>query len=47
MPLIYGIGITPLLQWLIVPGVMLVLIKRTRNGRRWQKSPAAPLFIFF
>lgn len=47
MPLIYGIGITPLLQWLIVPGVMLVLIKRTRNGRRRQKSPAAPLFIFF
>jgi hypothetical protein len=47
MPLIYGIGITPLLQWLIVPGVMLVLIKRTRIGRRWQKSPSAPLFIFF
>jgi hypothetical protein len=47
MPRILGIGITPLLQWLIVPGVMLVLIKRTRIGRRWQKSPTAPLFIFF
>lgn len=47
MPLIHGIGITPLLQWLIVPGVMLVLIKRTRIGRRWRKSPGAPLFIFF
>jgi hypothetical protein len=47
MPLIYGIGITPLMQWLVVPGVMLVLIKRTRIGRSWQKSPTAPLFIFF
>jgi hypothetical protein len=47
MPLVFGVGITPLMQWLVVPGVMLVLIKRTRIGRSWQKSPTAPLFIFF
>jgi hypothetical protein len=33
MPLVYGIGITPLLQWLVVPGVMLMLIQRTQIGR--------------
>jgi hypothetical protein len=47
MPLVFGVGITPLMQWLVVPGVMLVLIKRTRIGRSWRKSPTAPLFIFF
>ncbi|MCR4346223.1 MAG: hypothetical protein NUV55_03300 [Sulfuricaulis sp.] len=47
MPLIFGIGITPLLQWLLVPGLMLVLIQRTRIGWSWRKSPTAPLFIFF
>ena len=47
MPLVFGIGITPLMQWLVVPGVMLVLIKRTRIGRSWRKSPTAPLFTFF
>jgi branched-subunit amino acid ABC-type transport system permease component len=47
MPLAFGIGITPLLQWLVVPAVMLVLIRRTRIGRSWRKSPTAPLFIFF
>lgn len=29
MPLVFGIGITPLLQWLVVPGVMLALIQRS------------------
>ena len=32
MPLVFGIGLTPLLQWLIVPVVMLVLIRRIRIG---------------
>jgi hypothetical protein len=30
MPRILGIGLTPLLQWLIVPVVMLVLVRRIR-----------------
>lgn len=47
MPRILGIGLTPLLQWLVVPGVMLVLIRRTRIGRSWRKPPVVPLFIFF
>ncbi|MEW6330498.1 MAG: hypothetical protein AB1560_03460 [Pseudomonadota bacterium] len=47
MPLIFGIGITPLLQWLVVPGVMLLLIQRTRIGRSWQKLSGSPSFIFF
>jgi hypothetical protein len=47
MPRILGIGLTPLLQWLVVPVVMLVLIKHTRIGRSWHKSPTVPLFIFF
>jgi len=42
MPLIFGIGITPLLQWLVVPGVMLALIQRSRIGRSWQNLPIAP-----
>jgi branched-subunit amino acid ABC-type transport system permease component len=46
MPLIYGIGITPLLQWLVVPGVMLLLIRRTRFGRSWRKLSGTPSFIF-
>jgi hypothetical protein len=37
MPRILGIGLTPLLQWLVVPIVMLVLIRRTRIGRNWRK----------
>jgi hypothetical protein len=37
MPLMFGIGLTPLLQWLIVPVVMLVLIRHIRFGRRWRK----------
>jgi hypothetical protein len=32
MPLVFGIGLTPLLQWLIVPVIMLVLIRRIRIG---------------
>ncbi len=36
MPLIVGIGLTPLLQWLVVPSVMLTLIQHTRIGRSWQ-----------
>jgi len=42
MPLIFGIGITPLLQWLLVPGVMLALIQRSRIGRSWQNLPIVP-----
>jgi hypothetical protein len=37
MPRILGIGLMPLLQWLVVPVVMLVLIRRTRIGRNWRK----------
>lgn len=37
MPRMLGIGLTPLLQWLVVPSVMLVLIQRTRIGRSWRK----------
>lgn len=40
MPQILGIGLTPLLQWLIVPVVMLVLWRRFRR-----KSPADASFI--
>jgi hypothetical protein len=47
MPLIFGIGVTPLLQWLIVPGVMLFLIRRTRIGRSWRKLSGSPSLIFF
>lgn len=47
MPLIFGIGVTPLMQWLVVPGVMLVLIQRTRIGRSWQKLSGSPSFIYF
>ena len=36
MPRILGIGLTPLLQWVVVPIVMLVLIQRSRIGRSWQ-----------
>lgn len=39
MPLIFGIGITPLLQWLVVPSVMLVLIQHSRIGQSWQTLP--------
>jgi len=42
MPLIFGIGLTPLLQWLVVPGVMLALIQRSRIGRSWQNLPSPP-----
>jgi hypothetical protein len=31
MPLIYGIGITPLVQWLVVPVTMLMLVRRASN----------------
>lgn len=41
MPQVYGIGLTPLLQWLVVPGVMLVLLQRVWIGHRRRKSPAA------
>ena len=47
MPRILGIGLMPLLQWLIVPIVMLVLIRRTRVGRRWRNMPSTLLSIFF
>ena len=47
MPRLLGIGLTPLLQWLVVPSAMLVLIQRTRIGRGWRNPPTAPLFIFF
>jgi len=36
MPRILGIGLTPLLQWVVVPIIMLVLIQRSRIGRSWQ-----------
>ncbi len=42
MPLIFGIGITPLLQWVVVPAVMLALIQRSRIGRSWRHLPVAP-----
>ncbi len=30
MPRVLGIGLTPLLQWLIVPVAMLMLVRRAR-----------------
>jgi hypothetical protein len=30
MPLVAGIGLTPLMQWLIVPILMIVLFRRGR-----------------
>jgi len=29
MPLVFGIGASPLLQWLLVPGALVFLLKRS------------------
>ena len=35
MPLVFGIGLTPLLQWFVIPSLMLVFIRRIfRNGHK-------------
>lgn len=33
MPLVNGIGLTPLLQWSVVPVVMIALFRRMRRAR--------------
>ena len=33
MPLVYGIGLTPMLQWLVIPPVATYLLRRIRNSR--------------
>ncbi len=38
MPRILGIGLTPLLQWLVVPVAMLILVRHVRTGPRRRKS---------
>jgi len=39
MPLVFGIGVAPLLQWLIIPLALLVFFRR-----RWRAQAAAPRF---
>jgi hypothetical protein len=31
MPIIAGIGLTPLLQWIVVPTLILAIVRRARN----------------
>ena len=45
MPLIFGIGLTPLLQWLILPPVMVVVYRRLWPALfGWQK-PRGPFAV--
>jgi len=34
MPLIYGIGVAPLLQWLVIPGVLIYILRRGGTAPR-------------
>ena len=34
MPLVFGIGLTPLLQWLVVPACTALIIRTRRNARQ-------------
>ncbi|BAU49714.1 hypothetical protein SVA_3166 [Sulfurifustis variabilis] len=50
MPLIHGIGLTPLLQWIAIPILMIALFRRWGHGRsdvesfpvsgKWSRQPA-------
>ena len=33
MPIIAGIGVTPLLQWIVIPAVILAVVRIARNDR--------------
>lgn len=35
MPLLFGIGVLPLLQWIVVPALTLVLLRTTMLKVRW------------
>ncbi len=32
MPLVFGIGVSPLLQWLVVPAALVVIVRLRRRG---------------
>lgn len=32
MPAIAGVGLTPLLQWIVIPAAILVIVRRTARG---------------
>ena len=45
MPLIFGIGLTPLLQWLILPPVMVVAYRKLWPALLGWQKPDSPFAV--
>jgi len=37
MPTVFGIGLSPLAQWLVIPGLLVLLLRQGGSGRRLER----------